>query len=228
MRIFKRSEYQIVSSTGGLLSARRFHHIRSISSSSTATSLTATPVPSGYSTPIAGPSNYSVLPPSSPPLWSDAHGSDIEEDKTSDDDQEFPAIIPSLSGKMEACPGSLIQWQPGSVWISYPYQQHDVQTLPWEPIGFGDDNQLRLRSAKCKLTLETFKERKEQTCSQCRGIETSAAFAKFVQRAISPAKHTPWVYLSHTHVHELLVKATAETRHLKLKVGGKYLNLTFF
>ena len=47
-------------------------------------------------------------------------------------------------------------------------------------------------------------------CSYCRGIETSAAFVRFVDQAISPAKHT-WQYLSNRHLLQLLTKATAES-----------------
>ena len=95
---------------------------------------------SGSVTPIAGPSNQSMLPAgSSPPIWDelDRSFSDMELDKNFDSSQtsdiEQPhELSPTLSllSPLERCQGSLIQWQPGSVWMSYPYQQHGVQTLP--------------------------------------------------------------------------------------------------
>ena len=200
---------------------RRFSHIRSISTSSASSSLTVTSAAEGYSTPTAVTSNLSALPPSSPPIWDTSSSSDSEEDKGSDGDKSVlgpSLLLPSLSIEVEACPGSLIQWQPGSVWNSYPYHQHAAQSLPWEPIGFEPMNQLRLRSTKCKLILETSKELDEHACSRCRAIETSAAFVKFLSHANAPAKHTPWTYLSQRHLYELLTKLSAENRLLKLKV----------
>jgi hypothetical protein len=168
-----------------------------------------TPTQSGYSTPTAGPSNLSILPPSSPPdnFWDDLHRStsDIEQDRGTDDDKSTsesdisdpssPASV-SVSMEVEKCGGALVHWQPGSVWNSYPYQQHEAQALPWEPIGFEQSNGLRLRSIKCKEVLVTSKELDDHACSQCRSIETSVAFSRFVGRAAEPAKHTPWEYLS--------------------------------
>jgi hypothetical protein len=141
--------------------------------------------------------------------------------------EKLSPMLPLLS-EQEKCLASLIQWKPGSVWISYPYQQHDVQTLPWEPVGFEGNNRLHLRSTKCKSILKSQKELNEHVCSYCRGIESSAAFARFVDRAISPAKHTPWQYLSHKHLLQLLAKATAEVKMLKLKVCSNTCTNTFY
>jgi hypothetical protein len=193
-----------------------------------------TPTQSGYSTPTAGPSNLSILPPSSPPdiFWDDLHKltSDIEQDRRSDgrsaSDSSDPSSPVLSSMEVERCAGALVHWEPGSVWNSYPYQQHEAQALPWEPVGFEGNNQLRLLSSKCKEVLVTSKELDDRTCSQCRGIETSAAFARFVGRAAEPAKHTPWMYLSQRHLYQLLTKISAENRLLKLKVQIKLYHIT--
>jgi hypothetical protein len=71
-----------------------------------------TPTQSGYSTPTAGPSNLSILPPSSPPdnFWDDLHRStsDIEQDRGTDDDKSTsesdisdPSSPASVSVSME-------------------------------------------------------------------------------------------------------------------------------
>jgi hypothetical protein len=237
----------LIISVASLPVANRLHHIKSTSTSSSTTtttffttsssSLTGSSTPtaghstphavSGSVTPIAGPSNQSMLPASSPTFWDDLDRSfsDMELDKSFDSSQtsdveqpqELSPIL-SLLSPQERCQGSLIQWQPGSVWMSYPYQQHGVQTLPWEPIGFKGNNQLWLHSVKCKSILKSKKELDEHVCSYCRGIETSAAFVRFVDWAIIPAKHTPWQYLSNRHLLQSLAKATAEVKMLKLKV----------
>ena len=102
-----------------------------------------TPTQSGYSTSTAGPSNLSILPPSSPPdnFWDDLHKltSDIEQDRRSDgrsaSDSSDPSSPVLSSMEVERCAGALVHWEPGSVWNSYPYQQHEAQALPWEPVG---------------------------------------------------------------------------------------------
>lgn len=204
--------------------------MRSLSiSTASSNSLTVTPTQSGHSTPTAagfstftaGPSNQSILPPSSPTFWEEISrlSTDDEQGETSDSSEsESSELSQNTSMMVETCPGTLIHWQPGSVWNTYPYQRHDVQTLPWVPIGFDSDQRLQLRSVKCRLTLQSSKELQESTCSQCWAIESSSAFKKFVNSAVDPAKHTPWAYLNHRHIYELLAKATTENRLLKLKV----------
>ena len=49
------------------------------------------------------------------------------------------------------CPGIFVEWEPGSVWDTYPYHQHGIRNLLWEPIGF--NQWICLRSKVCHLVL---------------------------------------------------------------------------
>jgi hypothetical protein len=116
------------------------------------------------------------------------------------------------------CTGVLVEWTAGSVWDTYPYHQHGVRNLPWEPIGFeGNDSWLRLRSKDCCVIL-LHTEINRLCCHKCAAIPSSSAFRKFVGRATNAAEHTPYSYLTQRQLHSLLVKVTSKYRELTLKV----------
>jgi len=98
---------------------RRFQDFRltPTSTSSASSSLTVTPSQSGYSTPSAGTSSLSILPPSSPPdnFWNDLHksASDIEQERRSSDRSGSDSSDPSspvgvLPMEVESCAGALV------------------------------------------------------------------------------------------------------------------------
>jgi hypothetical protein len=112
----------------------------------------------------------------------------------------------------------LVKWTAGSVWDTYPYHQHGIWNLPWEPIGFeGNDNWLRLRSKYCCIAL-AHSEINHLCCHKCAAIPSSPAFQKFVGRATDAAEHTPYSYLTQRQLHKLLLKVTLKYRELALKV----------
>jgi len=56
--------------------------------------------------------------------------------------------------EVQECTGVLVHWTAGSVWDSYPYMQHSIRSLPWEPIGFDGNNKwLHLHSKHCSIIL---------------------------------------------------------------------------
>jgi len=161
---------------------RKSYHGRSLSSA-------GTPISSGYSTPIeisgraqlpGVPVRYShafLTPITTTPMLSDPPElpqlsspeasmsvdslSDSRSENDGDSSSDYDILDPvDPSG---GCTGVLVKWQPGSVWDTYPYQQHEVQKLPWEPIGFENKEWLRLRSIKCAIYLNSCSETEQNT-----------------------------------------------------------------
>ncbi|KAJ7766390.1 hypothetical protein DFH07DRAFT_769929 [Mycena maculata] len=63
-----------------------------------------------------------------------------------------PHLRPPLVSNLP-CPGVAVDWTPGSIWATYPYLQHEVWSIGWEPIAFGHqkifiraENSRRLRA----------------------------------------------------------------------------------
>ena len=88
-----------------------------------------------------------------------------------------------------SCPGSEIDWQAGSIWQTYPYHQHESRVSGWRPVAFNSkDNKIILRSEKCAIELYEYD---ESPCYNCRAIQYSVEFQKFVSRAtqVVPKEH---------------------------------------
>ena len=146
----------------------------------------------------------------------------VDQFESSDEDQELQeddyytgsdsmSMDSSDSMSMDGpeCTGMLVKWKPGSIWDSYPYQQHGVGKLPWEPIGFENDDWLRLHSRKCSLYLKP-SELQSDTCQICQNIPNTRDFKQFMDHGSDSVSHTSWKYLNYKQIHELLAKATAE------------------
>lgn len=120
--------------------------------------------------------------------------------------------------KAPECTGVLVHWTAGSIWDTYPYHQHGIRSLPWEPIGFDGNNKwLRLRSKNCTIILSSA-EQNSLCCSKCAAIPTSAPFQKFNNRAVQAAEHTPYTYLTHKQLYAVLLRVSGKYRQLVLKV----------
>jgi hypothetical protein len=161
---------------------------------------------------------------SDPELWREVNSFELRSDSNEESDSgsdsgSEPGLHDSFERLLELpeCTGVLVQWKPGLVWDSYPYQQHIKKSLSWEPIGFESDNWLGLRSTKCKLVLKD-DVLQTHTCHACQNIPNSTSFTKFMKRAIDAPSHTPWQYLNHKQIYGHLTKTTKDYRQLKLKV----------
>ena len=115
------------------------------------------------------------------------------------------------------CKGVLVKWKPGSVWDTYPYHQHEDQSVAWEPIAIENHGWLRLRSQMCAIMFHT-EDLSIQTCRACRAIPNSAHFRRFMDRASYVSEHTPWQYLNYRQLCSVIEKVTAQNKKLRLKV----------
>jgi hypothetical protein len=120
----------------------------------------------------------------------------------------------------QECTGVLVHWTAGSVWDSYPYMQHGIRSLPWEPIGFDGNNKwLRLRSKHCSIILSA-DALNSRCCRKCTAVPHSSEYRTFVTRAMHAADNTPYSYLSQKQIHALLLRVTHKYRHIVLKVSN--------
>lgn len=111
----------------------------------------------------------------------------------------------SLNEPSASCPGVLIDWTPGSVWLTYPFHQHNYRDLSWDLVGPGsarDKDQIRLRSVDCtggKVSTGG------DVCQQCQYLPHSNEYKRFVLGATGAAKkHTRWGFLNHVQTEALL------------------------
>ncbi|THH26610.1 hypothetical protein EUX98_g7582 [Antrodiella citrinella] len=112
------------------------------------------------------------------------------------------------------CQGILVRWSAGSVWADYPYLQHEERTWPWVPIGWENENWLRLRATACK----NWAEGDEDNCVSCRAVPSSRQYMNFLSRAKDGVRsHTPWAYLTGNQMKAMLGKLTTDFRQLSVK-----------
>lgn len=101
------------------------------------------------------------------------------------------------------CIGILVQWTPGLVWDTYPYQLHSVSSVDWEPIGFiKDAQQLRLHADACLDETDSV----DLTCIHCSALLYTTKFWNFVDHAHDALEHTNWKYLNSQQLVILLEK----------------------
>ena len=128
--------------------------------------------------------------------------------------------ISSLNEPQE-CTGVLVHWTAGSVWDSYPYMQHSVRSLSWEPIGFNSNNKwLRLQSKQCSIILSG-DELNSRCCRKCTAIPHSSEYRTFLNRATDAPDNTPYSFLTPKQIHAMLLKVTCKYRQLVLKVSNQ-------
>ncbi|KAJ7023838.1 hypothetical protein C8F04DRAFT_969797 [Mycena alexandri] len=77
------------------------------------------------------------------------------------------------------------KWTPGSHWMTYPYLQHGVGTVGWEPISFGVDNTMQFRSDGCHNKIPPSS---TAPCTPCAALPSSSKFTKFMDRATEMMK----------------------------------------
>jgi hypothetical protein len=76
------------------------------------------------------------------------------------------------------CPGIGLEWTPGNYWMTYPFLQHGVRILAWEPVGFAPGNILFFRSTRCLGEVK-----RDGPCEKCQILPSSSAFQNFIDQA---------------------------------------------
>ncbi|KLO09091.1 hypothetical protein SCHPADRAFT_879793 [Schizopora paradoxa] len=118
----------------------------------------------------------------------------------------------------DGCPGAWVDWTPGSIWSTYPFQRHEHEDLGWELIGYdkkSDPHRLLLRSVECVMENGGSS---GLTCSKCHHIPYSAGFNVFRQRAIHAKENTNWRFLNSVQQSVLLQSYQTEARKLRTQV----------
>ena len=161
------------------------------------------------------------LPPSSPPTPISSTKSILSEHETPFYGHSTAGNLVLHTVKVEDgyCAGQWLKWEAGSVFGTYPYQQHTNDGLPWTPIGF-KENWILLRALARAEILESERERDRCTCDACYGLLNSQPLSRVVNRATEgAAPRTPWHYLGAVQLQQLLVISREKNRKLTLNVS---------
>jgi hypothetical protein len=180
--------------------------------------------------------NTDTLPRSSPPSsLGDSEDEDelpkleaLADSDSDNDESEQLGIHSHLhtidSGK-KVCKGQRVQWTPGSVWDTFPYQQHADDTIGWRPYLLDNDNNdwIRLKSTKCKENLNTILEIECEACSNCQKVINTPSFQMCMKRAAGDAAaHTPWKYLTLQQMRCMLVDNRKAGKSMRFTVGQAF------
>ena len=91
------------------------------------------------------------------------------------------------------CPGIAVNWVPGSVWDTYPYQVHAHRSLGWQPIAFlKATNTITIHADGCTGDSK----RCDTACQYCGGLPSTNAFRDFVDWATNISEFTNSEYLN--------------------------------
>ncbi|KAF4567094.1 hypothetical protein EYR40_006090 [Pleurotus pulmonarius] len=158
--------------------------------------------------------NSSHLPPSSDDEYSD--------DEVNDMVESFTDI--TITRTSIECTGVIVEWTPGSVWDTYPYQSHGSSyQIGWSIVGFESNKHLRLRALACTTLIDAQNrwELNARACTPCLEIPNSSAFISFMRRAEHANEHTPYSFLSPRQLLLLLVKSTEEIHMLRTRLSNQ-------
>jgi|ERR1700734_2571234 len=91
------------------------------------------------------------------------------------------------------CPGIAVDWVPGSVWNTYPYQVHTHRSLGWQPIAFSKaTNAIIIRADGCTGDSKQH----DTACQYCGGLPSTTTFQDFVDRATNVSEFANSEYLN--------------------------------
>lgn len=119
--------------------------------------------------------------------------------------------------ELKPCPGVSIKWTPGSHWMTYPYLQHGVRTVGWEPIAFGTDNKVQFRADSCRQNVLVTS---NAPCIACQVLPSSSRFQQFVDRVAEFVPHTPWQYLTADQQLKLMKQMAKTCNDLRTQVDS--------
>jgi hypothetical protein len=118
------------------------------------------------------------------------------------------------------CPGISVEWTPGSIWATYPYNQHTTGDLEWTPVSFDQErNQIVLQSSHCLVEVSPSpKGVAVIPCLQCQGLVNSDQFQTLQDRAKTAQAHTPWDRLTYQQLDAIARRMARELKGLQKKV----------
>ncbi|KZV91297.1 hypothetical protein EXIGLDRAFT_693781 [Exidia glandulosa HHB12029] len=112
------------------------------------------------------------------------------------------------------CPGAPVQWLPGSIWDTFPFQYHGRDSMRWQPSGFdATQNTVFIRSGSCQRVLSGA----QSACTACWQVINSAPFHSMMERAANALPSTPYKYLSHSQVADVARQRSDEKKVLRSK-----------
>ncbi|KAK7037056.1 hypothetical protein R3P38DRAFT_2517108 [Favolaschia claudopus] len=119
--------------------------------------------------------------------------------------------------RKKTCPGVAINWTVGSHWMTYPYLQHGVHSLGWEPIGFGTDNTMQFRAENCLTQVPA---ESGLPCIPCQALPSSSRFLRFIDSATESLPHTPWEYLSAAQQLKIMKSMAKSQKDLRTQLNN--------
>ena len=167
-----------------------------------------TPLPSRYPSPI--PSHHPTPIPSRQLSALPSRAS-----------SRAPSSYPDTT---KECLGVAVKWEPGTIWDSYPFHQHENRFFPWRPVGVMNDEWLRLRSDTCSRRTSN----ENSVCKECSIIPHHEKFRKAVDRATSDSVlggNIPWQFLSRRQLiahNRATTEKLRKLRQMVSELGGDY------
>src|SRR5882762_4967692 len=127
----------------------------------------------------------------------------------------------SAASQKFLCPGIVVDWAPGSVWDTYPYQIHATQSLGWQPIGFPKaTNTITIRADSC-IGNST---QSNTACKYCGGLPATTKFQDFVNWATNVSEFAHWEYLNARQLQAAMRQLSNKCRELQTKVLHSFLS----
>ena len=109
----------------------------------------------------------------------------------------------------------MIEWVPGSVWDTYPYQVHTTHSLGWQPIGFSSaTNSITIQADSC--TGESSWD--GTACNSCAAFPSSGKFQSFVDQATHISEFANWNYLNARQLQAAMRQLSKKCCELQTKV----------
>jgi hypothetical protein len=114
----------------------------------------------------------------------------------------------------------MLDWAPGPIFKTYPWSIHlsdCTAKLGYRPdrfTGEGDDTRIWLRAETCT----GFSDAGMSECTACRAVLDGKAVYSLETRAQNAPPHTPYQYLTHAQLIDMLRAVIAEKNELQLKV----------
>ncbi|KAJ7938701.1 hypothetical protein B0H13DRAFT_1851287 [Mycena leptocephala] len=153
----------------------------------------------------------------------DYHRTHVRNESIGNITEGFASLLTTSIGRkanpqeLKPCPGVSIEWTPGSHWMTYPYLQHGVRSVGWEPISFGADNTIQFRSEKCRKEVLM---NNNAPCISCQGLPSSSSLLRFMDRAQNALPQTPWKYLTADQQVAIMKKMAQTNKDLRTQINN--------
>ncbi|KAG1737819.1 uncharacterized protein EDB91DRAFT_1054829 [Suillus paluster] len=128
-----------------------------------------------------------------------------------------------MTEQPSVCNGIILNWPVGTVFETYPWTQHEYGA---KSLGYNfcavekNGKTFRIRSHKCS----GFAGEGEDACCTCRSAQTTKAHLMIEERAHVALPHTPYLFLTHQQLCELLRATNKQLNKYKLKVNTTQLS----